>query len=471
MYGELAGLGLDADILFLDDNSPDGTGRLLDDLAAKDSRLHVIHRPGKLGIGTAHQDGIAWAYDHGYERMVTMDCDFTHSPADVPRLLAQSDRYDVVVGSRWLQEDSLPGWNLLRRVLTWCGHLLTRRLLGMPYDATGALRCYRLDRIPREAFSQVVSRGYSFFFESLFLLAWNGFSAGEVPIVLPQRTYGHSKMSFVEAVRSARRVGRLYVAARLSPERFRIERPFTRVDPNLKDPQVWDDYWEHKKEPESIIYDLVATVYRNMVIRRRLNSYIRTHFAPGSQLLHAGCGSGQVDIDLQRDMAITPIDISVRALSMYGKYNPRNQRLRHASIFSLPFADATFDGAYNLGVVEHFTKDEIRRIMAELGRVVRPGGKIVIFWPHMLASSAMVLDSAHWFFRHIRRSGVQFHPPEISRIRSRGWAAAIVKEAGLELAEYHFGPVDMFVQAVLIIRKPGEPAAADAGRPAVGGGA
>jgi dolichol-phosphate mannosyltransferase len=152
MVRQLTALGLDADLVFLDDNSPDGTGELLDELAAASPRLHVIHRSGKLGIGSAHQDGIAWAYEHGFQRLVTMDCDFTHSPADVPRMLALADRYDVVVGSRWLQQDSLPGWNFVRRALTWGGHFLTRRFLGMPYDATGALRCYNIEKVPREAF-------------------------------------------------------------------------------------------------------------------------------------------------------------------------------------------------------------------------------------------------------------------------------------------------------------------------------
>ena len=89
MYQELRALGLDSDIVFLDDNSPDGTGQMLDELAKNDPRLFVIHRPGKLGIGSAHQTGIRWAYDREYETLVTMDCDFTHSPSDIPRFLAE----------------------------------------------------------------------------------------------------------------------------------------------------------------------------------------------------------------------------------------------------------------------------------------------------------------------------------------------------------------------------------------------
>ena len=223
LFKQIQALGLDVDLLFLDDNSPDGTGQLLDELAAKEPRLHVIHRTGKLGIGSAHVDGITWAYDHGYTRLVTMDCDFTHSPADIPRLLEWGDKYDVVVGSRWLEPGSLPGWNLLRRFLTNFGHWLTSCLLRMPYDATGAFRVYDLKRIPRYLFPAVKSRSYAFFFESLFLLRCNGFSIWEVSIVLPSRMYGHSKMSWREAARSAAHVWKLFLGRTFNPGQFHLE--------------------------------------------------------------------------------------------------------------------------------------------------------------------------------------------------------------------------------------------------------
>ena len=138
LFKQILALGLDADVLFLDDNSPDGTGQILDELAASNPCLQVIHRPGKLGIGSAHVAGITWAYDHGYTRLVTMDCDFTHSPGDIPRLLEALAGCEIVVGSRWMQANSLEEWNAFRRFLTGVGHFLTRCLLRMPYDATGA---------------------------------------------------------------------------------------------------------------------------------------------------------------------------------------------------------------------------------------------------------------------------------------------------------------------------------------------
>lgn len=192
--------GIPADVLFIDDNSPDGTGAILDELAKSIPRVSVNHRKGKLGIGSAHLDGIAWVYSQGYSHLVTMDCDFTHSPENIKDLLTWADEYDVVVGSRHILEDSLNGWNLWRKCITRTGHLLTTVLLKMPYDATGAFRLYRLDRIPPEIFKRATSRGYSFFIESLTILNLNGFRIKEIPIALPPRTYGHSKLRFRDMI-------------------------------------------------------------------------------------------------------------------------------------------------------------------------------------------------------------------------------------------------------------------------------
>jgi dolichol-phosphate mannosyltransferase len=198
----LSALHLGADILFCDDGSPDGTGKIVDRLALEFPHVRAMHRAGKLGIGSAHQDDVRYAYVHGYETLVTMDCDFTHQSADVQRLLeiAQPNGRVVVIGSRYMERDSLPGWNFMRRSLTHLGHFLTVKLLGLPQDATGALRVYKLVALPQELFNRVRSRGYSFFFESLFVLHRKGFAIEEMPIALPARTYGTSKMSLRETL-------------------------------------------------------------------------------------------------------------------------------------------------------------------------------------------------------------------------------------------------------------------------------
>mgnify|MGYP000135597381 CR=1 FL=1 len=199
-----------AHVLFVDDNSPDGTGAVLDRLAGRDSRVKVIHRPGKLGVGSAHADGIRWARKQGYKIVVTLDCDFTHSPEDIPKLLALSEACDLVVASRHMKGGGLAGWRLHRRVLTKAAHAATSLLLGMPYDATSSFRLYRLDRIAPELLERVRSRGYSFFLESLQVLHSNGVQIRETPVSLRARSQGRSKMRFADGWQSVRTLLRLF---------------------------------------------------------------------------------------------------------------------------------------------------------------------------------------------------------------------------------------------------------------------
>jgi dolichol-phosphate mannosyltransferase len=210
IFLEIKAYNLDCDILFLDDNSPDGTGEVIDKLVADHSNVYAIHRAKKSGIGSAHQEGIAWAYEKGYEVLVTMDCDFTHSPSYIFNFLQCADKADIVIGSRYLKKNSLASWNLFRKSLTLLGHFLTVNLLDMPYDASGAFRLYNLKNIDRRIFKLVRSAGYSFFFESLFILNYNSTKIFEIPIELPSRTYGTSKMSWNDAWNSLKFLWVLY---------------------------------------------------------------------------------------------------------------------------------------------------------------------------------------------------------------------------------------------------------------------
>lgn len=456
---ELTALNLGANILFCDDGSPDGTGEIIDRLAAESSHVRALHRPGKSGIGSAHQDGIRYAYEHGYDTLVTMDCDFTHQPADVQRLLdiSRTSGRVVAIGSRYIERDSLPGWNLMRRSLTHFGHFLTVNLLQLPQDATGGLRVYQLVALPRELFDRVRSRGYSFFFESLFVLHRNGFAIEEMPIALPARTYGSSKMSLHETWRSASRLFMLYLAYLRKPETFLLSSPLPPIlgaERPLSDPQGWDSYWTQGRETSRRAYSAVASLYRQLAIRRNLNHFIHKHFAPGARLLHAGCGSGQVDQELCREMRITAVDISLPALESYRRNNPAAEAVRHGDILHLDeVPGATFDGAYNLGVVEHFTREQIVQILREMGRTVKPGGKVVIFWPHRLATSVLVLKMIHRLldcFRSRTKPQLRLHPPEISLLESQAQAREVVEEAGFNLVDYYFGMRDLLVQAVVV---------------------
>jgi dolichol-phosphate mannosyltransferase len=194
--------GVKADVVFLDDNSTDGTRDIIDGFAAKFDNVFAIHRTGKLGIGSAHLDGIRYAYDKGYQILVTMDSDLVHKPEDIPAFLEASDKADVVIGTRFEMKNSLAEWNLFRKTLTHLGHMLTRLLLRHDFDSTGGFRAYRLDKIRREAFDLVKARDYEFFYTSLTILHLNGHPIAEIPIELPGRAYGHSKMQLTHMAKS-----------------------------------------------------------------------------------------------------------------------------------------------------------------------------------------------------------------------------------------------------------------------------
>jgi len=194
MYRTIINLNLNAAMLFIDDNSPDGTGEILESFGQQDENVFIIHRERRQGVGSAHLLGIKYAYTKGYDILITMDCDFTHEPKYILDFLQNSVGFDLVVGSRFTMKDSLSEWSILRKFLTFLGHLATRIFLNIPYDATGAFRLYKLRNIPPAIFDIIKSTSYSFFIESLYGLYLNGIKIKEIPIYLPKRTYGHSKM-------------------------------------------------------------------------------------------------------------------------------------------------------------------------------------------------------------------------------------------------------------------------------------
>ena len=202
--------GLELDILFVDDNSIDGTKEALQKLSEQYQYVSVLNRAGKLGIGSAHQAGIKWAYDNGYHTLISMDCDLTHSPSDIPLFIEGGKKNDIVVGARYLEQGSIDTWNHYRKFMTRLGHFLTRTLLGMKYDASGAFRLYDLTKIDQKVFSLVESKTYSFFFESLLVLHLNNYSIKEVAIKLPARTYGSSKMTLKDIILSVKMLQKLF---------------------------------------------------------------------------------------------------------------------------------------------------------------------------------------------------------------------------------------------------------------------
>ena len=187
----------DADVLVLDDNSPDGTGKLADELAADDPAITVLHRTDKAGLGAAYLAGFQWGLEHGYEFLVEIDADGSHPPEVLPTMLDQAaDGADLVIGSRYVPGGAVVNWPVHRQLLSRVGNQYVRLLLGMPVrDATAGYRVYRADALRQLALDTVESHGYCFQTDLTWRAARGGMHISEVPITFTEREYGDSKMS------------------------------------------------------------------------------------------------------------------------------------------------------------------------------------------------------------------------------------------------------------------------------------
>jgi dolichol-phosphate mannosyltransferase len=185
-----------ADLLIADDNSPDGTGGIADELAAKDHAISVMHRAGKQGLGMAYLAGFAWARERAYDAVVEMDADGSHAPEELPNLLDALAEADVVLGSRWVRGGTVLNWPFRRLLLSRGGNLYTRLALGIPYkDATGGYRAYRMTALDKMDVDTVASQGYCFQVDLAWRAHRHGFRVAEIPITFAERERGTSKMS------------------------------------------------------------------------------------------------------------------------------------------------------------------------------------------------------------------------------------------------------------------------------------
>ena len=186
------------DVLVVDDNSPDGTGDLVDEIARASSRVHLMRRPGKMGLGTAYRDGFRWALDRpAYEFIFEMDADFSHDPAHLVLFLEAAKNADFVLGSRYLDGNvTVVNWPMRRLMLSYGANVYARIVTGMRlWDATGGFKCFHRRVLEAIDLSEVKSNGYAFQIEMTFRAFRKGFRAIEIPIVFTDRTFGRSKMS------------------------------------------------------------------------------------------------------------------------------------------------------------------------------------------------------------------------------------------------------------------------------------
>jgi dolichol-phosphate mannosyltransferase len=183
-------------ILVVDDNSPDGTGRIADRLAAEVEGVEVLHRAAKEGLGRAYLAGFAYALEHGADLLLEMDCDFSHNPADLPRLIAAADDADLVLGSRYVPGGGVTDWGPMRKFVSRGGSWYARKILGVPVrDLTGGFKCFRRTVLEHLDLSGVHADGYGFQIELTYRALKAGFRVVEIPIIFRDRRVGQSKMT------------------------------------------------------------------------------------------------------------------------------------------------------------------------------------------------------------------------------------------------------------------------------------
>jgi dolichol-phosphate mannosyltransferase len=188
--------GLPLEVLIIDDHSPDGTGAVADELAAADPRVHVMHRPGKMGLGSAYVAGFRYALERDYDAVFEMDADFSHNPDSLPEFLRELENADLVVGSRYLHGVTVVNWPLKRLVLSYGANVYSRVITGIPIkDLTGGYKCFRRQVLEALDLSRVKSDGYGFQIEINYKAWRKGFRIREIPILFVDRRAGESKMN------------------------------------------------------------------------------------------------------------------------------------------------------------------------------------------------------------------------------------------------------------------------------------
>ena len=194
LFKKLNTINIEFDLLFIDDNSSDGSREIIKNLVKNNQNINYIFRAKKMGVGSAHKDGFVWAYKKNYKTIITMDADGTHNPKYIKFLIKKLKNFDVITTSRFLEKDSLKGWPFFRVFLTTLRHLTISLLLSIPYDSSGAFRCINCKKVALIDLILSKNNSYSYFWESIFILHKKKYRIGHIPVQLPYRKIGSSKM-------------------------------------------------------------------------------------------------------------------------------------------------------------------------------------------------------------------------------------------------------------------------------------
>ena len=195
LFNKLTAINIVFDLLFIDDNSSDGSQEIIKELKKKNQNINYIFRPKKMGIGSAHKEALVWCYKKNYKTIITMDADGTHDPKYLKFLIKELKNFNIVVTSRFLGKNLLEGWPLFRVFLTRLRYVTISLLLSIPYDSSGAFRCINCQKVALSDLILAKDDGYAYFWESIFILHKKKYRITQIPVQLPYRTIGYSKMT------------------------------------------------------------------------------------------------------------------------------------------------------------------------------------------------------------------------------------------------------------------------------------
>ena len=196
LYKKLSKTNINFDLLFVDDHSIDGSQEIIKKLAKKNKKVKYIFRPKKMGVGSAHKDAFKWAYKKKYQVLISIDADGTHDPKFIKLFINKLKSHDIVISNRFMKPNLLQDWPLIRIWLTFLRHLAIRILLSIPYDSSGAFRCINCKKVSLSDLILAKDNGYSYFWESIFILHQKKYKIIQLPVPLPFRQVGKSKISF-----------------------------------------------------------------------------------------------------------------------------------------------------------------------------------------------------------------------------------------------------------------------------------
>ncbi len=216
--------------------------------------------------------------------------------------------------------------------------------------------------------------------------------------------------------------------------------------------EEWDKYWAGKQKIYSHLYDRIAVFYRERIIKPYLKHYINSYFDQNAKILHAGCGGGQVEEEIASSFTIIGMDISPNALRLYTECHDESNLIL-GDITSIGIKEGSLDGIYNLGVMEHFSENDINKILREFRRILKKNGVLILFWPPEYGMTVIFLKIVHFFLNSILRWDIHLHPPEPNLIKSKKWVENIVNKSGFSLVETGFNMADFYTYMVVVSEK------------------